>query len=233
MSSHHSDSSHSSPVATSNNWIGTVLGTAAVLILMVFIMKQCGSGGSHKEEHAVSTHAEHGAEPAKETKATETTTENTAAFKVNLPGDISLLGNKGGIEDKLVAFLSSDWKALGADSLKKIWFDFDNLNFETGSAKITPESQTQINNIAAILKAFPAAKFKVGGYTDKTGDEAVNKKLSQERADATVAAIKAAGSSAGQLLAAEGYGSSFATVAATASEEERKKDRRISVSVRD
>lgn len=233
MSSHHSDSSHSSPVATSNNWIGTVLGTAAVLILMVFIMKQCGSGGSHKEEHAVASHSEHAVETTNEAKTSETTHEKTEAFKVTLPGDINLSGNKGGIEDKLVAFLSTNWKSLGVDSLKKIWFDFDNLNFETGSAKITPESQVQINNIAAILKAFPAAKFKVGGYTDKTGDEAVNKKLSQERADATVAAIKAAGANAGQLLGAEGYGSAFATVAATASEEERKKDRRISVSVRD
>jgi outer membrane protein OmpA-like peptidoglycan-associated protein len=121
---------------------------------------------------------------------------------------------------------------LGADSLKKTWFDFDNLTFETGSASITKESQAQINNIAAILNAFPQAKFKVGGYTDKTGDAATNKKLSQQRADAVVAAIRAAGGKAEQLLGAEGYGSEFATVPATASDEERKKDRRIAISVR-
>lgn len=230
MSSHHSDSSHSTPVETSNGWIGTVLGTAAILITLVFIMKQCGSGGSHEATHS----GGHGAETHKEAAvSTETSPAKAETFKVNLPGEISLSGNKGGIEDKLVSFLNTDWKALGADSLKKIWFDFDNLNFETGSAKITAESQVQINNIAAILKAFPAAKFKVGGYTDKTGDEAVNKKLSQERADATVAAIKAAGANAAQLLSAEGYGSAYATVPATASEEERKKDRHISISVRE
>jgi outer membrane protein OmpA-like peptidoglycan-associated protein len=155
------------------------------------------------------------------------------SFKVKLPDGAEIDAYRGGIEDRLVTFLNSDWKKLGADSLKNTWFDFDNLNFEVGSAKITAESQPQVNNIAAILKAFPDAKIKIGGYTDKTGDAAANKKLSQERADATLAAIKAAGAKASQLLGAEGYGSQFAIVPAEASDEERKKDRRISVSVRE
>jgi len=73
----------------------------------------------------------------------------------------------------------------------------------------------------------------VGGYTDKTGDAASNKKLSQDRAKATTDAIKAAGGNAAQLLAPEGYGSQFATVPSDASDDERKKDRRISISVRE
>lgn len=154
-------------------------------------------------------------------------------MKVSLPNRTVLDAYKGGIEDKLVAFLNSDWMKLGADSLKKTRFDFDDLNFETGSAKITVESQKQVKNIAEIIKAYPKAKFKVGGYTDKTGDAAANKKLSAERATATTDAIKAAGAGTAQLLAPEGYGSQFAMAAADASDEERKKDRRISISVRE
>jgi outer membrane protein OmpA-like peptidoglycan-associated protein len=115
---------------------------------------------------------------------------------------------------------------------KDKWFNFDNLNFETNSAKITAESQAQVNNIAAILKAFPKAKIKIGGYTDKSGDAAANKKLSQERADAVTAAVIAAGANKDQLEKAEGYGSEFATVDAKASDAERKVDRKISVSLR-
>lgn len=215
----------------SSKWIRTILLTVGIITLAVLLLRKCGGG---KEEHAVTTNTQDTMEVKKDTAVTvnPVTTTVKESFKVSLPGGVTLDAFKGGIEDRLVTFLNSDWMKLGADSLKKTWFDFDNLNFEIGSSNITAESQVQINNIAAILKAYPAAKFKVGGYTDKTGDAAFNKKLSKSRADAVVAAIKAAGGNAAQLLEAEGYGSEFATVPATASDEERKKDRRIAVSVR-
>ena len=152
-------------------------------------------------------------------------------FKVKLPNDTIIDAYKGGIEDQLVTFLGTDYKKLGEDSLKKVWFDFDNLNFETGSAKITAESQKQVNNLAAILKAFPAVKLKIGGYTDKVGDEAVNKKLSGERAKAVEAALGKEGVGK-QVAGADGYGSAFAKYAADAPESDRVKDRHVSVSVR-
>lgn len=154
--------------------------------------------------------------------------EVVPSYKVMLSDGTELDALKGGIEDKLVACMSDSTCTPG----KERWFDFDNLNFETGSAKITTESEVQVKNIAAILKAYPALKIKIGGYTDKTGDAKANKKLSQERADAVLAAIIAAGANAAQLEGAEGYGSDFATVPADATDEERKTDRRISVSVR-
>ncbi len=151
------------------------------------------------------------------------------SLKVKLPDGTELDAWKGGIEDKLVIFLNDPSKKADKD----VWFDFDDLNFETGSSNITAESQKQINNIAAILKAFPKVKIKIGGYTDKTGDSAVNKKLSEDRAKATSNAIKAAGAKPSQLLEAEGYGSMFAIFPADAPDEQRKADRHISVSVRD
>ena len=150
---------------------------------------------------------------------------------MKLPNDTVIDAYKGGIEDKLVTFLKTDYKKLGEDSLKKTWFDFDNLNFETGSAKITAESQVQVKNIAAILQAFPAVSLKIGGYTDKVGDETNNKKLSDARAKAVQAALAKAGVGK-QITGAEGYGSSYAVYAASAPESDRVKDRHVSVSVR-
>jgi outer membrane protein OmpA-like peptidoglycan-associated protein len=161
-----------------------------------------------------------------------TTVGGKESLKVKLADGTEIDAFKGGVEDKLVAFLGTNWKALGADSLKKIWYDFDNLNFDLGKATISAESMGQVKNLAAILKAYPDAKIKVGGYTDKKGSAEGNKKLSQSRADAVIAALKGLGSNAAQLLGGEGYGSQFATVAAEASDEERKKDRRTAVSVR-
>ena len=90
----------------------------------------------------------------------------------------------------------------------------------------------QVHNIAAILKVYPKVKIKIGGYTDKTGDEKLNMQLSQTRADAVVNALKKAGVNPAQLVGAEGYGSQFAKAAANAPDEEKQKDRRISVNVR-
>ena len=159
------------------------------------------------------------------------TTTVSESFKVKLPDGTELNASKGGIEDKLVTFLGTEWMKLGEDSLKKTWFDFDNLNFKTGSADITAESQAQVDNMVAILKAFPNAKLKVGGYTDKTGNEASNKKLSASRAGAVKAALDKAGVGT-QVLGAEGYGSDFAKYPADAPESDRIKDRHVSVSVR-
>jgi len=163
------------------------------------------------------------------TRFTPVTTEG---FRVKLPDGTELNALKGGIEDKLVAFLNTDWRSLGEDSLKKTWFDFDNLNFETGSATINFESQAQINNMAAILKAFPEARLKIGGYTDKSGNEVSNIKLSGDRAGAVKEALEKAGVG-NQVTKAEGYGSEFARYPSDAPESDRVKDRRISVSVRE
>jgi outer membrane protein OmpA-like peptidoglycan-associated protein len=130
----------------------------------------------------------------------------------------------------LVTYLNSTDPA---DSISKNrWFDFDNLNFKTGSAEMTDESSKQTNNIAAILKAYPKVRIKIGGYTDKTGNEDANMKLSQQRAEAVTTALKTTGANAGQLTDPEGYGSQFAKAAADAPDEERKKDRRIAINVR-
>lgn len=150
---------------------------------------------------------------------------------VTLPDSSSLQVFPSGIEEQLLQFLQSDYKSWTDDQLKEKWFDFDNLNFETGTANVTSESQVQLQNIAHILRLFPDAKIKIGGYTDRTGDEAINKKLSQERADAVKNYLDKEGLSL-QVVGAEGYGSDFARAAWDAPNKERAKDRRVAISVR-
>lgn len=159
--------------------------------------------------------------------------ENAPARKtlsIRLADSTQINAYKNGIENQLVLYITSKD---AADSISKNrWFDFDDLNFETGSATITDSSMRQVNNIAAILKAYPSVKIKIGGYTDKTGDEAANMKLSQQRAESVVAALKNAGVNEAQLMGAEGYGSQYAQAAVNASDDEKQKDRRISINVK-
>ncbi|MBP7173751.1 MAG: DUF937 domain-containing protein [Cloacibacterium sp.] len=187
-----------------------------------FLMKQC------KKEPAA---------PATTTTDTTAVTTNTAkgdstthtmareATTVKLPSGKTINAFKGGVEDQLVTFLASDeYKNATEDQLKTKWFNFDNLNFEFGTTKLTKESQVQVDNLKAILAEFPSVKAKIGAYTDKVGDEKANEALSQKRADAVKVAIGSA-----QITEAKGYGEEFATVDEKASDKEREKDRKTAI----
>ncbi len=149
--------------------------------------------------------------------------------EVSLPDGTKLKAYPGGIEDELVKFIQSDdYKNATPEELKDKWFDFDDLNFKFGTTELVAESQRQLENVVAILKAFPDVKLKIGGYTDKKGDDAANKKLSDARAKAVKAALEKEGVGA-QVPEAEGYGEEFAKVDEASSDDERASDRKTSV----
>jgi uncharacterized protein YidB (DUF937 family)/outer membrane protein OmpA-like peptidoglycan-associated protein len=149
--------------------------------------------------------------------------------EVVLPNGTKLQAYPGGIEDQLIKFIQSDeYKNGTEESLKGKWFNFDDLNFVMGKTELAPESKRQLDNITAILKAFPDVKMKIGGYTDKVGNDASNLKLSDNRAKAVQASLAKEGVG-GQVPQAEGYGETQATVAETASDAERKADRKTAV----
>jgi outer membrane protein OmpA-like peptidoglycan-associated protein len=158
----------------------------------------------------------------------EKTPTGPVPVKLRLVNGVEINAFKGGVEDQLVACMNDDKCVAG----KERWFDFDNINFQSGSSKLTESSSVQVKNIVEILKAYPNARIKIGGYTDAVGKAEDNLKLSQRRAEAVTTAIREGGANKAQLLGAEGYGSKFAKVPATASDEERKVDRRISISLR-
>jgi outer membrane protein OmpA-like peptidoglycan-associated protein len=210
------------------NWIPwLLLALGIVVLLWLFGRKGCNEAGTANTDS--DTTAVISAPTVDNTAPTGAPSSNREITKVRLADGTEINAYGGGVEDQLVKCLDDNSCTAGKDK----WYDFDNLNFETGSAKLTSESQAQVQNIVAILKAYPKAKIKIGGYTDKTGDAAANIKLSQQRAEAVLKAIQSSGANAGQLSGAEGYGSEFAKVAADASDEERRSDRRIAVQLRE
>jgi OmpA-OmpF porin, OOP family len=146
-------------------------------------------------------------------------------IKVKLPDGTELNAPALGVEAKLVKYLD-DPNAAVSDAQ---WFDFDRLLFDTGGATLQPASQEQLGNIAAILKAFPKAKVRIGGYTDNTGDAALNMKLSQERADGVMAELAKLGVEPARMEA-KGYGEEH-PVADNSTEAGRQQNRRISLHI--
>ncbi len=196
-----------------------------------FLWKQC----EKKETTTTTTVSGDSLNTVNDTMSTQsgdTTTMTTTKVDedIDLNGT-ALKGYKGGLEDQMITFLKSDGykNAANDDALKDKWYDFDHVNFKIGSANaLEAGSEGQLQNLVAILKAYPDAKIKIGGYTDKTGDEAKNKKLSADRAHFIKDWLGKQGVGA-QVIAADGYGSEFAKVDASASNEERAVDRKMSV----
>jgi OOP family OmpA-OmpF porin len=58
------------------------------------------------------------------------------------------------------------------------------LNFETDKAVILPVSFPELDALAVFLKSYPALTIYIDGYTDKTGTDNTNVKLSADRANA-------------------------------------------------
>jgi len=144
---------------------------------------------------------------------------------VTLPNNASLSFPRNGVESRLLAFIQNP----SSDVSKTTWFDFDRLTFDTDSATLRPESQEQLNNVAAILTAYPNVNMKIGGYTDNVGGAEHNQKLSTDRANAVVSQLTAKGIAPGRL-SAEGYGQTH-PVADNSTEEGKAQNRRISMRV--
>jgi outer membrane protein OmpA-like peptidoglycan-associated protein len=83
----------------------------------------------------------------------------------------------------------------------------EGVNFATGKAELTPESQAILDGVAESLVANEEIRVQVGGHTDNTGSAAVNKRLSAARAEAVRQYLISKGVAADRLTAA-GFGPS-------------------------
>lgn len=110
------------------------------------------------------------------------------------------------------------------------WYTIENLYFETGSSDLKAESVLQLNTLSEILNAYPNLKIKLGGYTDNSGNEDSNLKLSNLRAQTAKLKLLELGISADRIEA-EGYGSQHPVCEANDTDECKAKNRRIDVRV--
>ena len=99
------------------------------------------------------------------------------------------------------------------------------INFETGKSAIKPESQTIVDQIAAMLLADASLKVSIEGHTDNTGTALANKTLSENRAKSVVQALVAKGIDKTRL-SSKGWGQEK-PVADNTTEEGKASNRRV------
>jgi OOP family OmpA-OmpF porin len=99
------------------------------------------------------------------------------------------------------------------------------INFDTGKATITPDSEKVLAELFALLQKQPDWSLLVAGHTDNTGSDAVNVPLSRQRAESVINWLGAKGIDKSRLVAA-GFGSKR-PVADNATEDGKAKNRRV------
>lgn len=102
------------------------------------------------------------------------------------------------------------------------------IQFESGSAQLTPDSELTLDQVIAALENNDA-EVAVEGHTDAQGDDAFNLALSQDRARAVVNYL-VAGGIAEDRLTPEGFGETE-PIADNETEEGRAENRRIEFEV--
>ncbi|HEY2378110.1 MAG TPA: OmpA family protein [Gemmatimonadaceae bacterium] len=205
-------------------WVWPVIGLATLALVWLAI--------SHKNTRmpvgtaVVDTSYHVGTVPSTSGGEVSTPFENTGAFtKQALPNGVLIRVPLNGTESKLVGFIDDPSRQVD----KTTWFELDRVNFAPNSANILPESQEQLANLVAILKAFPNAHVKVGGYTDNVGNAKTNFRLSQKRADAVKRSLLHQGIAVNRVQS-EGYGEAHA-IGDNSTEPGRAQNRRIALLV--
>ncbi|CEN36652.1 sodium-translocating pyrophosphatase [Capnocytophaga cynodegmi] len=146
---------------------------------------------------------------------------------LNLPDNNGFQVGLNSSERKIVNLLLDENFDIERDA-KQNWITLDRTYFKSGSDELTSDSDAQLMNIVTILKAFPKAGLRVGGYTDNSGDAQKNIELSKRRAESVKMKLVALGASESQL-SAEGYGDRHPVCPENDTPECRAKNRRVDV----
>lgn len=104
----------------------------------------------------------------------------------------------------------------------------DGIFFDTDSARLRPESDESLGQVAQLLAARPGLKLWVVGHTDATGSFARNLELSRARAAAVVSALVQRHGIDGERLEAHGVGP-VAPAASNRSDDGRQLNRRVEI----
>jgi outer membrane protein OmpA-like peptidoglycan-associated protein len=125
-----------------------------------------------------------------------------------------------------VFYMDGDKKATHIAEPIESKIAFISLEFENGKSDILPSMHNDLAKVGNFLLDHPDEKLKIAGHTDSDGHEELNRKLSQDRADAIRTYLIEQFKIDASRITAIGYGSSKPIVEEN-SEESKKTNRRV------
>jgi outer membrane protein OmpA-like peptidoglycan-associated protein len=111
------------------------------------------------------------------------------------------------------------------DSARGLIVSMSDVLFDTGKYSLKSGAREKLAKVAGILLAYPGLNIAVGGYTDNVGGDAMNQKLSENRAGAVRDYLVQQGVATNSVTA-RGYGNSSA-VATNDNAAGRQQNRRV------
>jgi len=115
------------------------------------------------------------------------------------------------------------------DTPRGLVVNMGDVLFDTGKFDLRSEAREKLAKLSGIVLAHPGLKLAIEGYTDSTGSDELNRKLSQDRADAVRGYLTEQGL-AQDSVTAQGFGKSE-PVADNNTAAGRQKNRRVEIVV--
>lgn len=106
---------------------------------------------------------------------------------------------------------------------------FGDVLFDLDRAELKPSGMQGVQSLANFLKENPERQVIVEGYTDSSGSDSYNQRLSERRADAVRMALVRAGVDQGRIVT-RGYGEQY-PIASNDSPSNRALNRRVEVTI--
>jgi len=129
-----------------------------------------------------------------------------------------------------VDFYGCEIKTIEYEFLSKKKIELS-VQFESGSAKLTKDSEVLLDDMGAILTKWKKVRVEIAGHTDSSGSDAINMKISQKRAEAVRDYLieHYTEVDSGRLIA-KGYGETQ-PIADNDTKEGKQKNRRVEMTV--
>jgi outer membrane protein OmpA-like peptidoglycan-associated protein len=214
-------------------WFWWLLAAIVLLLLLLFGMRSCKKrrAAAAEDLRLKTEQAALNVQAASDSITTAATAATAALTAFTLPGGTTIDGPAEGTEAQMIAFLNSDtYKNAKTDAdLKGHWFEFKDVDFVRNSHTEFMDAaaaERHLSNIAAILKAWPQAKIRIGGNADRSGNRIYNPGISEQRAARIDALLDSKGVDP-QRTSIVGFGDEHAVWPATATPAESASDRDI------
>ncbi|MFT2929817.1 OmpA family lipoprotein [Enterobacter sp. HK-058-C-ECC] len=105
----------------------------------------------------------------------------------------------------------------------------NNVTFDSSSATLKPAGANTLTGVAMVLKEYNKTAVNVMGYTDSTGSQDLNMRLSQQRADAVASSLITQGVEANRIRTS-GMGPAN-PIASNSTAEGKAQNRRVEITL--
>jgi len=155
--------------------IGRLLILCVLLVIGVGLIYYVGHSFFSQRQGAISASTPAAALPASAKPATPPITEAPGAPRQNIPPQTTDSSNAVLAEERLPRFLTTE---------RGRFIATDPILFNSGASTLREASLPKLDKIAQLLREKLEVELEIVGYTDNLGIEAVNRRVSAERAAA-------------------------------------------------